>query len=169
MHMNILRSAVAQKKSYRTGFTLIELLIVIALIALVSGILLVNLAGRKSRKTLDSATTQMAALIREAQSRAVSQSGGTSWGVRFNNATTTRAFYALFASSTYNPGNVAARYALPPGIFYTSSTVSPGQVRDIIFSEMTGLTTSSSIGLYSSSAPGTSTLIIISNSGLISF
>ena len=152
------------------GFTLIEVLVVMALIILIGVITLVSLLGRKSRRTLDTATTQLVATFREAESRAVAQSQNTAWGVHLDNTTTTSAFYALFSSSSYAQAYEANHYRLPAGVFFTTSTVPAGSSKNVVFFQMTGATASTTIGLMMPASVGTSTAIItIDTSGFVSF
>jgi prepilin-type N-terminal cleavage/methylation domain-containing protein len=162
-------SVTAGKHKPTAGFTIIELLVVIALIAIVSTVTLVSLTGRKSRRTLDTATSQLAATLREAESRATAQSQGTTWGVHVDNTTTTSAFYALFSSSSYAKSYEVSRYRLPAGVFYTTTTIPAGQSKDIVFSQLTGTAASTTVGLMMAYGVGTSTLITIDTTGLISF
>ncbi len=78
-----------------TGFTLIELIVVIAIISAVSAATFLMFYGRRNADDLAGAKEQIAAILREAQSRSVSEDKGVLWGVHFANTTTTVFFLFL--------------------------------------------------------------------------
>ena len=131
-----------------------ELLIVLGFVVILSIVVLPSLYGRRSRIDLDNTTRQIVALLREAQSRSMAQASSTSWGVRFENSTTTTPFYALFATS-YATGTRIGYYRLPPSIRYATSSVAEGGFLDITFAQITGLpSTSTSIILELTTSGG---------------
>jgi type II secretory pathway pseudopilin PulG len=140
-----------------------------ALIVIVAAVTVISLGARKSTRTLATATSQLAETFREAESRAAAQSQGTAWGVHLDNTTTTSAFYALYASSSYAAAYEVSHYRLPPGVFFTTSTVPAGGSKNVVFSQITGTTASTTVGLFMTTVLGTSTLITIDNSGLVGF
>lgn len=156
--------------SWRRGFTVIELILVLGIIVILSTVSFVGLSGRKNKTELDGVTKQMVSLLREAQSRAVSQSSSTVWGARFANVTSTSPFYALFVGATYSTSTERGHYALPSGIVYATSTLSLGSSTDIVFSQISGAaSTSTSIKIYLSSQPSSSSTITVSSAGAISY
>ncbi len=154
----------------KKGFTLIELIVVVA-IMLVIGALALRLPSRGYYQSLQSATLSIASLLREAQSDAMAQEQGTSWGVRFANATNTKPFYALFASSTYAASAVKGYYSLPSSVSYVTSTLGLGSTTDVVFSQISGAASiSTTIGLYvPNDLAISSTYISVVNSGAISY
>jgi len=88
---------------FRTkGFTLIELLVSSAISIIIAVVVVVNLYGWRDKSGyLDNTTKQIAALLREAQARSVSQASGMSWGVHFESNTGAPPFYALFGGPVY--------------------------------------------------------------------
>lgn len=127
----------------RSGFTLIELVIVAGLIAIIAIVSVLSLGGRKRRADLDTTAQQMVTLIRSAQTRAVSRQSSTAWGVRFDNSTTTRPFYALYASSTYATSTVVTFFTLPTSVEYAPSSLALGATRDVLFAVGTSETATS--------------------------
>ncbi len=157
----------------KKGFTLIELTIVVVIIAIISGVSLLSLSKYRNKSNLDSATRQISALLREAQSRSGAQESGVAWGVHFENATTSP-FYALF-SGTYNAtsaSTILEKYTLPNLISYTTSSISQGSYIEVSFAQVSGLpASSSSIGLVLLVRGATiaSSTISVSQSGLIGY
>ncbi|OGZ01283.1 MAG: hypothetical protein A3B13_03265 [Candidatus Liptonbacteria bacterium RIFCSPLOWO2_01_FULL_45_15] len=165
-------SSKLQAPSYeRTGTTLIELLIVISMIGVISVVALLNLLGRSAQTDLNNATEQIASLLREARSRSVSQASSTSWGVHFENSTTTAPFYALFYSQTYSTSTVLGYYRLPSGIVYATSSIASGSSIDATFAQLSGQASSSaSIKIYvSGKGTSNSSTISVASSGAVSF
>ena len=151
-----------------TGFTLIELLIVIALIAIIGLVLFLMLGGRRNEGDLTSTALQIAATLREAQSRSVAEDQNAAWGVHFSNATATAPYYALF-SSAYAQSTTAGYYRLPASVAFASSTLAVGSSVDILFSGLSGIASvSTSIGVVSISQPSLSSTVKVANSGAVS-
>ena len=124
----------------KKGFTLIEVLLTVSIVVVLSTVAVINLSGNRRKADLDSATQQVAVLLREAQSNSVSQSKGSTWGVHFDNTNPASAFYSLFysANSTYASSVSAGQYPLPADICYATSSVGTGSSTDIIFSSISG-------------------------------
>lgn len=152
------------------GFSFIEVVVVVAIIAVVATIALTNLSGRRSRTELLGARQQVATLLREAQARSVAQASSTSWGVRLENSTTTTPFYALFFGS-YATSTRVGYYRLPSSVRYATSSLPPGSIVDVVFSQITGLpSTSTAIVLESiggsGAAVGSSTITVNANGSI---
>lgn len=157
--------------SNKKGTTLVELLIVVAIISVISIVSLLSLLGRSVQTDLNNVTEQMASLLREARSRSVSQASSTSWGVHFDNSTTTAPFYTLFFSQTYSSSTTIGYYKLPSGIAYATSSISSGSSVDITFAQLSGQASSSaSVKIYiSSKGIANSSTISVASSGAVSF
>lgn len=152
-----------------SGTTIIELVLVIGLIGILATIFLVNLQGRKGKTELTTTTQQITALLREAQSRSVAQSSSTSWGVHFENSTTTIPFYALFGG-TYSASSRIGYYRLPATVNYSTSSLASGANREITFTQITGTASaSSSITIFSTTDLSQSSTISVASSGAVSF
>ena len=152
-----------------SGITIIELVLVIGLVAILGTIFLVNLQGRKSQTELTTTAQQMAALLREAQSRSVAQSSSTIWGVHFENSTSTTPFYALFAG-TYSVSSHAGYYRLPSTVGYATSSIASGASKEITFTQITGTASAStSVSIFSVADINQSSTISVASSGAVSF
>ncbi len=156
-------------RAARKGATLAELLISISIILILAAVSVMTLVSRKSSTELTVTTQQIAALLRDAQSRSLTQASGTNWGVRFANVTNTAPFYALFSSSTYNASATVGYYRLPANIAYVSSSVAVGSAKDVVFAQVTGFTTSTPLGIYVLGQIANSSTISVATSGAVSF
>ncbi|KKW48162.1 MAG: hypothetical protein UY99_C0011G0025 [Parcubacteria group bacterium GW2011_GWA1_59_11] len=153
----------------RKATTLIEVVLVIGLIAAISGVIIMNLVARKGKTELDTATRQIAALLREAQSRSMAQASSTAWGVHFDNSTSTAPSYSLYHTS-YSESNRLGYYRLPAGVDYVSANLADGASRDILFLQLTGkVGASDSIQIYQTGNSANSSTISVAQSGAVSF
>ena len=155
----------------RNAFSLIEIVVVIAFVGIVSVVAVTALFGTRSRTELDSATKQIAAFLREAQSRATNQDENTVWGVHFDNSTSTTPFYALFKTS-YSAANTISRFSLPSTVQFATSSVAQGGTLDITFTQLSGVpSTSTSIRVRQTrgTVVVASSTIVVGASGPISF
>ena len=134
------------------SFTLVEVLVVVGILAIISTAGFVELSLFKSRHSFDLDFEAITEAIQTAQGKALQQEGGTAWGIRFNNSTTTAGTYQIFQGSSYSTSSVvdseplssATVYVNPPSGFYI----------DVVFSARTGIPTS-----------GTATTIVIQRNG----
>ena len=151
----------------RSGYTFVELLLVIGIIAILGAVTLVNLANPTGTRDVTSTAERIAALLREAQSRSVSQASSTSWGVRFDNGASP--FYALYGG-TYATSSREAYYALPATVGFSTSTIAADGFIEISFAQRSGSPAgSSTVGIYSIRDPATSSTISVASSGMVSY
>jgi prepilin-type N-terminal cleavage/methylation domain-containing protein len=157
-------------RASRRAFTLIELVIVVAIIAAVSMFTFLLFSGRRNAEDLTTVKQQIAAMVREAQSRSALEYQNVSWGVYFSNSTATAPFYALFYSF-YSSATTAAYYRLPASVAYVTSSLPSGGTSTVMFAQISGLASAStSVSLRSLSQPNlASATISISSSGAVSF
>lgn len=158
------------QQSLQKGFSLIEIVIVLGVALILGAIFIPNLQGQRGVTELNITTKQMTALLREAQTKALLEASSTSWGVHFENSTSSP-FYALF-SGTYTSSTVATRALLPQNVQYTTSSLPTGSVREIIFLQHTGRPASSSsiqIELKYKTGNLTTSTISVSTAGAVSF
>ncbi len=152
----------------RSAFTLIELLIVIVIFSVIIGFTFTNLFGKRQSTDLSSAKQQIAALLREAQSRAANQDNGENWGVYFGNPTSSASFYSLYSSSSYSQSAVMESYRLPTTVRYSAPTSSASI--DINFSQIFGLPSqATTVIIYIISNASESSSIAIATSGAITY
>lgn len=155
----------------RKAFTLIELLIVIGLIVAIIAVALPNLFGRRNTEDLANTATQIATLVRQAQSDAMAQEGGLSWGIHFQNGPGTPS-YSLFSSSSsaYNASGTMGYYRLPSTVGYLASILPVGSSSTVIFSQITGTASAStSVGLYLLADSSQQSVVSIALSGSVSY
>ena len=152
----------------RDGFSLIELFIVIGFAGVLVAAISVSLFSRKDTLELDRTARQMVATLRDAQNRSLNQQNNTSWGVRFENATNTRPFFALFKGSTYSQSSTVTQLPLPSNVFYATSTLPTSTPITIVFAQVTGRpSASTSIKLYLSTDGTASATVSVSPAGLV--
>ncbi|HTY39814.1 MAG TPA: hypothetical protein VMC43_01855 [Candidatus Paceibacterota bacterium] len=151
----------------RAGTTFIELAIVLAMIIIFAAVLFLSPSQNRDRRTFDGTVNEVATLLHEAQARAMSQSSSTTWGVHFENITSTTPFFVLFYGS-YSTSTKMGQYPLPSGVQYLSSSLALGAVREISFAQITGsASASSSIVLVSTRLTGVSSTIAVASSGVV--
>ena len=155
----------------RKGFTLIELVLVFGIMLAIGLVTFATLAGRKTSTDLTATTQQVATLLRQAQSDAMEQENNVSWGVHFSNTTNPAPFYALFTTSYSTATVVGNLYQLPSTVAYQTSTLGVGSTTDIIFSQISGLSSiSTTIGFYMpKQSTAFSSTISIASSGAVSY
>lgn len=152
----------------RRGFTLIELVITITIMAIVGLVVFLNLSGGKNQNDLNDTTNNVIAVLRQAQSKAVSQDQDAAWGIHFSNVTGTAPYYSLFSGSFYASGTVTARYPLPPTVAYNTATLPVGSSINVIFSPISGVASASDIGLSLSTNPSVNEYISVNDIGQVS-
>lgn len=119
------------------GFTLIELLVVISLVTILAGGVGINIVSYQRNQALDLATQQLAATIRDAQNRSITQNSGLQWGIYFKNEATSTDFYALFAGNSYSgSATTTLTYFSYPIEFSIPSSTSSSEVT---FAQLSGL------------------------------
>jgi len=149
------------KKS--SGYTLMEFLIVIAITAIIFAVVFVSSPNLRRSRELSSTAQGMVAVIRNTQNRSITQENGKTWGIRFQNSTSTNHSYIVFKGSSYASGTVETTYFLKSYIQF--SDPSAGLSKDVIFSAISGLpqvSTTVKINLVSNSTVS-STININSN------
>ena len=129
------------------GFTLIEVLLVMGITAVLLVMGAINMLGYIGRQNLESETRAIVALMRDAQSKAMSQEEESRWGVYlYNNAGEDRDYYAIFqadealvASTSYNgiPGTTLERKTMRSNVEFTSPDSATSTI--ILFSKVSGL------------------------------
>lgn len=152
----------------RLGFSVIEILLVVAISALIGTVLFSGLLGKKREDELQYTARHIAALLREAQSKSVTQSSNANWSVMFVNTTSSK-YYALRVATSIP--TQAGQFVLPASIAYVTSTVPTG-TSSIIFAALSGrvlVASSTTFGIYSTRNPSKVVTITVATSGAVSF
>ncbi len=112
-----------------SGFTLIEMLLVIAIIAIISGISIPVYQSFQVRNDLDIATASIVQSLRRAAVLSQAVDNDTSWGVYVTSGSLT-----LFKGTSY-----ATRDSNFDELFDIPLTITPSGVSEIVFTKFTGL------------------------------
>lgn len=153
------------------GFTLAELLVSIAVLVVIGVVVFSSLQGRSPVASIDTTTTKIATLLREAQSKAVAGDDYSAWGVHFDNNVTSP-FFSLFRGSYQSTSTIGGVIPLSRNVRYASASIASGDSLDVTFLRGTGrLATSTSIILeaVTGTAVVKTVTISISANGSVSF
>lgn len=157
------------RNTTRQAFSLVELLLVVAIMVILSTLLLPNLTNRRGQTEFDGTVRHMAALLREAQSKAQNGFQGTPWGVHFENQSGTP-FYAPFGTAVYTTSTQVGYFALPSSVAYVTSSIAVHASSNVVFLSGTGEPRgATSIRMSLVSMPSTSATIIVASSGAVQF
>lgn len=148
------------------SFTLAEILIVVAIMAALTSFGFVELSQFKSKQNFDTDAQSIVEVINSVQSKAIQQEGGTDWGVRFDNSTSTD--YQIFQGSSYATSSVVSGQVLSSATIFTNPA--SGSYIDLVFAARTGLPKSgSATSVVIKKSSGSDLYIItVSSSGRIS-
>lgn len=144
------------------GFTILELIISIAIIALISVAVGMELITFQRVASLDAAAKDVVSQLRSVQNKALSGEDGNSdgtgdaWGVRFSNNTDDT--YAEFYGSSFNSTNVTGTTTLSSSVVFTNPA--PGATKDIVFTKITGTTTPATIVLQTQDGSQSKTITV---------
>ncbi|MCR4328137.1 MAG: hypothetical protein NUV53_01330 [Patescibacteria group bacterium] len=152
----------------RAGFSIIEITLVIFIGAMFAGLLFTGLWGYKNRNDFDTTTQEIVAVLREAQSLSAARASSTTWGIHFENSTTTAPFFAIF-SATYGTSTRTGYYRLPPSVVYVSSSIAQGDSKEIIFSQITGFLSAADSVVLQNISGSTSSTISITTNGVVTY
>lgn len=151
----------------RKGFSLLELTIAIGIMAIIASAGSLLLTRSRASSEVKTAGIRVTALLRQAQQSAIQRASSTSWGVRFDNTTTTAPSVVMFASSTYATSSVVSTYALSSRVRFATSSIAAGATRDIVFAVGTGYPTATSSIVISAITGTTTVTISVSEVGVI--
>ena len=147
----------------KRGFTLLEMILVLAVIAVVSGILLGAFASFREASQLTETHSSIIGILKDARSRTLASKGNSNHGVHFEEIKT-----VLFKGSTYSSSDPSNEiYLLPAGIKISSINLTGGAA-DTVFTRLLGTTTASGkITITSKRDSGQSKTIDILSTGVI--
>ncbi len=154
--------------SRQEGISLIETLIAVAIGILFSMLFFVSLSSSRSRTEFNYTASQIGATLREAQTRALTQTSNATWGVHFENATATTPFFALFYG-TYGTSTRVNYYAFPQSVTYATSSLALGSSTEVTFSQITGFPGSPASITIRTLSGNVSTTISINARGGVSY
>jgi len=116
----------------RQGFTLIEVLITVAIVTTISLVGYVGFSKFKGSQAVELTTSEVAAVIKDAQKKAVTQQDGKQWGIRFKNSNSS---YEVFSGPSYASGTVSRTYYLGRNTVFGNPATS---TIDEVFSAISG-------------------------------
>ncbi len=118
---------------------MVEVIIGVAIILVIAGGVTFSLTGFRSSQDLDDVAREIAAALRNAQSRSRANDNGQIWGVYFSNNNSQAPTYAVFKGATIPPaaGDIMGNYSLLGTVRFGS----PGAGADdgVTFAALTGL------------------------------
>lgn len=129
-------------KKGKSAFTLIELLVVVALTAILATVSFLNLKGFNVLNNLQRGGETVAAALRDARQRSITQENGMRWGVHFSNSSQGQS-YTLFSGPNFSSSTTKYPYALRRGVFFSNPSSSSSL--DIVFNPLTGTLSTTSI------------------------
>lgn len=112
------------------GFTLVELIVVFGIVALLSGILLVNMRGGERELALRRSAQKVMQAVREAQNKAFA---GNDYGVRFIEGTEPVVFSDSNRNGSYDAGEEVRSVALEATIDIVSCSPSCVSYFELVF------------------------------------
>ncbi len=147
----------------KKGLTLLEIILVLAVIAIISGILLGAFASFREAGQLTETHSSIIGILKDARSRALASKGNSNYGAHFEETKT-----VLFKGSAYSSSDLSNEtYLLPAGIKISAISLTGGAV-DTIFTRLLGTTTASgSITIASRRNGGQSKTITIFSTGVV--
>ena len=119
------------------GFTIIEILIVVGMVAIIAAAVFLSLSAFRAGQDLRIAGRGAIALLRDAQSRAISQEDGNFWGVRFSHDTNNM---TLWSGVTCVYGSAISSIKLKHNLEFLDPATSS---KDICFDKISGYSSAS--------------------------
>jgi len=114
------------------GFTLVEMLLSVGILVVIVTISSVWLGGVKTRTEFSLTAQNALELLRNAQSKSVSQDNNQSWGMHTAQDTPQDGMYALFSGDSYATSSVSDLERLGSSARFTNPWT--GFVKDVLFS-----------------------------------
>lgn len=157
------------KRTRRSGFTMLEMTIVVTLIAIIGSVLVRGAFSFRGQKDMEGTMVRISSLLREMQAKSMAQASSSAWGVHFGNPVGGQPFFASFYGS-YTTSTRSGFYTLPSTLAYATSTVPIGGSVDVTFNYFSGTTAASTtVNIYIKNKPQSSSTIVVSPSGAVSY
>lgn len=146
----------------KKGFTLLEIVLVVAISAVILGIVLFSFAGYRNREILKSTTLQVVSILRDARAKTLVAEGDSVYGVHFDVDQ-----IILFTGSSYSPNSISNETTTIPSAIGLATT-SLGAT-DVVFNRLSGEpSVTGEIYIYRLAEPQASTTVTINGAGIIS-
>ncbi|MCR4275521.1 MAG: prepilin-type N-terminal cleavage/methylation domain-containing protein [Candidatus Wolfebacteria bacterium] len=108
------------------GFTLIELVVSITIFVILAVVLVLRFGDYYYKRNLQDDSLKIAFALKSSRDKAISQEGGTPWGIHFVNTSGAQGYYIIFSGPAY-AGQIFPKTELNPGVQFlmpvASSTV----------------------------------------------
>jgi len=160
-NFNYLNNLLKFKNKSKRGFTFVELLVVMAIMTALAAIIFTSFRNYALRQSLSSFSSQLRNDFIESRHKTVASFDGTSYGIWIGTTS-----LALFASSTYTPGDPTLEYRLYDTGVTATSSLSDGSGL-VYFSRITGVPSATGTISIIENLTGASTTITIYGTGLI--
>lgn len=149
--------------TYKSGFTLLELLLVMAILVIVALASREVYNGFAMGKNIDAVSKTIIFDLRVARSNAMSGQESNNWGIHFVNGASD--YYEFFSSpGTYAHASTSIKTTTYLGSGLSFLTPSEGSSLDVIFSGLSGASSSSTISIKSAQDQKN---IIVNTEGLV--
>lgn len=149
--------------THRSGFTLVELLITVAITIILTTVGAISLVRYRASHGVKLVIQEVSSAVAATRHRAVSQEGGTAWGVRFNNAENNQQ-YEIVSGSSYASGTVKQSAQIAQGVQFSNPATG---TLDLWFSQLSGLTTQQIISFVNGTGDGMVGDVVVKSSGTV--
>jgi len=121
----------------KSGFTLLELLVVVAIIAILTGVAVAAFNNFSRTQRLSQAAKGVEGMIKDAQSLALSSVEGLNWGIRFTLGSEQAQLFST-PSLSFAESQTVRDQAIGSGIVLSDLTIAQNNVINVIFSVVNG-------------------------------
>jgi prepilin-type N-terminal cleavage/methylation domain-containing protein len=143
------------------GFSVIEILVVVAIIAIISGIVLTSFSSLNKNQALLTETDTILSMLDRARNRSVSSESATEYGLHFASSSV-----VLFVGKTYPAGSSTNETENINSRLTVSSINLTGGASDLYFKRISGKASATGTVVLSIAGGGQSKTITIYNTGL---
>lgn len=146
----------------KKGFSLIEIVLVIAISAVVLGIVLLSFSEYRQKEVMKAATLGVVSILRDARTKTVVAESDSVYGVHFDVDQA-----VLFVGGVYSTTSVSNEvFSLPATMGIATSSLG---ATEVVFSALSGgPSVAGEISIYYLAEPSSSTTVTINSAGIIS-